>query len=311
MTTPPQFGQYAQYAPRQEQCPLHPESYAVGYCKRCNRPACPACAVQTEVGILCRECYRENQRTARGFGGTMRFGGHGGRSTGSRILDAARAYPVITAIVAICVLVWVVSLFTGSAVSQWLGYSPIFIAEPWRFITSAFVHSGFIHLLFNMIMLIVMGSLLERTMGRVQFAFLYLFSAIGGNLFIEFWGLLFPSQALSLTVGASGALFGILGAMLVSLRRLNLPTTSLLVLIAINLLYGLIMPGVSWQAHLGGLAFGALACSIYLGAAQASRKTMGRHVTRNLVLATVGIAAIEIVLAVVLGLLTASRWGIL
>lgn len=308
----PQYGQYAQYAPRQERCPRHPDQYAVGYCKRCNRPACGQCAIPTEVSILCRECHRENQRAARSF--TTFGSGNSRASGGSGIAGTLRTYPVVSALTIINVLMWLIGLATGgqNSLVEPLGYMPlVVVTEPWRLLTAAFLHAGFFHLFFNMIMLAVMGRLLERTMGHGRFTALYLLSAIGGNLFVGIWALIVPSSVWAYTVGASGALYGIMGALLVSMKQLNLPTTSLAVLIGINLIYGLLMPGVSWEAHVGGLGFGALACTAFVWAAKASRKTFGRTNTRNAVLAGGAVLVVEILVLVATDLVLMGQYPFL
>lgn len=307
----PQYGQYAQYAPRQERCPRHPDQYAVGYCKRCNRPACGQCAIPTEVSILCRECHRENQRAARSFG--LFVTGNSRASAGGGIAGALRTYPVVSALTIINVLMWLIGLATGkNSLVEPLAYMPLVaVTEPWRLFTAAFLHAGFFHLFFNMIMLVVMGRLLERTMGHARFVALYLLSAIGGNLFVGIWALIIQNSMWAYTVGASGALYGIMGALLVSMKQLNLPTTSLVVLIGVNLIYGILMPGVSWEAHVGGLGFGALTCAAFVWAAKSSRKTFGRTNTRNAILAGVAVLVIEILVLAATDLVLKSQYPFL
>ncbi len=280
----PSYGQFSQYAPRQENCPLHPSSFAIGYCKRCNRPACPECAVQTEVGILCRECHQKNQRAQR------RYSAFGGAISGK-----TAEYPVVWTLMGLNVLIWVLCLFMRAELYNAFAYSPLLGGQIWRLVTAGFLHSGFFHLLFNMLMLFFMGPLLERTMGHWRFACLYLLSAIGGNLFVSLWALIVPSSALVTVVGASGALYGILGAMVVSLRQLNLPSTSLMVLIGINLLYGFLMPNVSWQAHVGGLLFGAITAGGLIWSAKQG-KSRGGKVGNYAVTVIIGILIVELAL---------------
>ncbi|WP_036961924.1 rhomboid family intramembrane serine protease [Pseudoclavibacter soli] len=128
--------------------------------------------------------------------------------------------------------------------------------EPWRVLTYGFVHStsSFIpwHLLLNMYTLWVFGMVLEPAIGRARYITVYLFGLAGGALgaFI-----LSPNSAV---VGASGALFALMGAVLVIQRRAGGQIGQLVVLLAINLVYGFSVGGVSWQAHLGGLIIGLL-----------------------------------------------------
>jgi membrane associated rhomboid family serine protease len=128
--------------------------------------------------------------------------------------------------------------------------------EPWRMMTSVFTHStGFIfHILLNMYTLWIFGQILESMLGRARFLTLYLASGLAGSV-----GVMFLSDHTTFVVGASGAIFGLLGAFLVIQRKLGGDTTQLLILVGINLLMGF-LPGlnVAWQAHLGGLIGGVL-----------------------------------------------------
>jgi len=129
--------------------------------------------------------------------------------------------------------------------------------EPWRLITSIFLHSGFVHLAFNMLSLYFLGSFIEETFGRGRFIALYVLSGLSGGIaYLYFSG--FESAA----VGASGAIFGLLGSVFgYSLRRgtfswQNPVIRQLLILTALNLYLGFSIPNISNTAHLGGLAGG-------------------------------------------------------
>ncbi|MFU0804896.1 MAG: Rhomboid family intramembrane serine protease [Pseudoclavibacter caeni] len=128
--------------------------------------------------------------------------------------------------------------------------------EPWRILTYGFVHSTASlipwHLLLNMYTLWIFGVMLEPMIGRGRFLTLYLFGLVGGALGAY---ILAPGYAV---VGASGALFAMMAALLIIQRSMGGQTTQLLVLVAINFIYGLFAGGVSWQTHLGGLVTGAL-----------------------------------------------------
>ena len=140
--------------------------------------------------------------------------------------------------------------------------------EPWRFLTAAFLHAtggtyGVAHILFNMYALFLVGPYLEHVFGRSRFVGLYLLSALGGSVAFE---LLTPDVneigQISYTVGASGAVFGLFGALLVVQRRLRMPLNSILGVLGVNLLLGFFLPGIAWQAHLGGLLVGAAAAGL-------------------------------------------------
>jgi membrane associated rhomboid family serine protease len=164
-------------------------------------------------------------------------------------------------LIAACVLIYVLQWLSGGWVFNYLAYAPAFTAyEPWRMITTTFLHSQqFIpHLLLNMYSLYVIGPILEDALGRLRFLALYLISGFGGSVAV----LLLAPQ--SIAVGASGAIFGLLGALFVIQRRLGGSSTQLLVVIGINLVIGFVIPGIAWQAHLGGLLTGAAFAGIYV-----------------------------------------------
>ena len=134
--------------------------------------------------------------------------------------------------------------------------------EPWRMITSVFVHSTrlLFHVLLNMYTLWIFGQILEGLLGRWRFLSLYLISGLAGSV-----GVLWLGDPRTGVVGASGAIFGLLGAFLVIQRRLGGNATQLLILLGINLVIGF-LPGlaIAWQAHLGGLVAGALVGLIFV-----------------------------------------------
>ena len=128
-----------------------------------------------------------------------------------------------------------------------------FAYEYWRLLTSGFLHWSVTHIALNMISLYIIGRDLERIFGHWRYLAIYLTSLLGGSAAV-----LAFQTAPSLTAGASGAVYGLMGALLVVVLRLKLPATSVLVVIGINIFMSLSIPGISLWAHLGGLAFGAL-----------------------------------------------------
>jgi membrane associated rhomboid family serine protease len=194
--------------------------------------------------------------------------------------------PVVTmAIIAICAVVWLMQL-VSTQVTRDLSFVPALgDTEPWRFLTSAFAHSPgqVMHILFNMYALWVLGQYLEPMLGRIRFAILYLVSAFGGS--VGYLLLATPPPApltqagvdssnwLVSMVGASGAVFGLFGALLVLNRHLGRSSGSILGVLAINAVLGFVLPGIAWQAHLGGLLTGlGLAAVITATAPQGRRK---------------------------------------
>nr|WP_152225155.1 rhomboid family intramembrane serine protease [Arthrobacter citreus] len=237
-------------------CPRHPDRVSYIRCQRCGRAACPECQHTAPVGIQCVDCYRENQRQAPAYrtqyGGAVRTG-----------------KPVVTiTLMVLCgaayALQWLVPGFT-----ELLWFAPVYAQiEPWRMLTAAFLHSpGFIfHIAFNLYALWLLGRSLEPLLGRMRFILLYLVSALGGSI-----GVLILAPAFQAVVGASGAIFGLFGALFVIQRQRGGDVKALLVLIGINLVLGFLYPSISWQAHLGGLLTGA-ACGAVLAYAPKGRR---------------------------------------
>lgn len=172
--------------------------------------------------------------------------------------------------------------------------------EYYRLLTSMFLHYGVIHLLLNMWALWVVGGVLEPLLGRVRFLALYLVSGLGGSVAVYLTtGIaaeLFNRQMFgafnSATAGASGAVFGLFGAFYVVLRRMRRDTSGITVLLVINLIFTLTVPGISVAGHLGGLVTGALAA---VGLAYAPRE----HRTAIQVATIAGISLLLVVLTLV------------
>lgn len=147
------------------------------------------------------------------------------------------------------------SVLPGSSVAINLGLAPaVAELEPYRMLTSAFLHGSIFHLLLNMYALWIVGSYLEPMLGRWRYLTLYFLSAIGGSVAVV---LASPaSSALVITVGASGAVFGLFGALALVLRKVGGNATGILVIIAINVVFTFTVPNISIQGHIGGLIVG-------------------------------------------------------
>lgn len=239
-------------------CYRHPDRQSFVLCQRCGRTICGECQTPAPVGFICPECMREQRASA--------------PRTKPAILTRARSAagrgaPVVTySLIGITLAVYLLQLIPGLAVTDRLLYAGVYSIpgnfEPWRMLTSVFVHStGLIfHVLLNMYTLWIFGQLLEGLLGRWRFLSLYLISGLAGSV-----GVLWLGDPRTGVVGASGAIFGLLGAFLVIQRRLGGSATQLLILLGINLVIGFI-PGfnIAWQAHLGGLVAGALVGFIFV-----------------------------------------------
>ncbi|HST83109.1 MAG TPA: rhomboid family intramembrane serine protease [Kineosporiaceae bacterium] len=194
------------------------------------------------------------------------------------VASAGNAAPRITqAIIGLCAAAYVLQILPDSNVTNDFRFAPAYAtAEPWRLVTSAFLHSPSspLHILFNMYALWMTGPYLEALLGRIRFAALYLLSAVGGS--VGYFLLANPSnvnQWYGGAVGASGAVFGLFGAFFIVQRRLNRDTGPLIAIIAINFVFGF-LPGIAWQAHLGGLITGLLTAGVLVYAPKPNRTVM-------------------------------------
>ena len=167
-----------------------------------------------------------------------------------------------TALIIACVVMYIPELI-GLNINAWLAvspYSPYY--APWQLLTAMFAHGSLEHLAMNMVSLWWLGTLLERMQGTVRFAIVYFVSGIFGNL-------VFALVGDSFAVGASGAIFGLLGAVAVMLyRHRESPIAKAMlqglgVMIAINIINSF-MPGIALEAHFGGLVAGAAVEAIIL-----------------------------------------------
>ena len=130
--------------------------------------------------------------------------------------------------------------------------------EWWRLITAGFLHAGLMHLLFNCLALYTLGTPFEALYGRTRYAILLLISLLAGS----YASITFNAEN-QVSVGASGAIFGLFGALLVVGRRLGADTRSTLTLLAINTAIAIAIPNIDWRAHLGGLAGGVVVATLY------------------------------------------------
>lgn len=179
----------------------------------------------------------------------------------NRLARASQA-PITSALLIVNVLVWLgqISPFGYLFTNQFF-FAPLLAPfEPWRMLTAGFVHdwSGPMHILFNSYAIWIFGRALEPMLGTLRFLVLYLTSIVGGSVAV-----LWLSNPQIPVVGASGALFGLMGAYFVVIRTLGGNATTLFILIAINFSLGLFVPGISWEGHLGGLITGLAIAGIY------------------------------------------------
>ncbi len=240
-------------------CPRHPDRVSYVSCQRCGRPACPECQTPAPVGVICVDCAREAQRQSRSVVNRLGFTSAFGKPyvTYTIIALNVAAYLYGTQILGTGGLQ---TLIYGS--NEWgvawglipaLGGELGGLGEEWyRWISSGFLHFGLLHIGMNMLVLFQFGTQLEPIMGRARFAALYVISLLGGSLAVE----LLASSGVH--GGASGAIFGLFAAYAVVLYKLKLNYQSVVTTGGLWLVLGFIVPGLSWQAHLGGAIAGAV-----------------------------------------------------
>ncbi|MBP3035688.1 rhomboid family intramembrane serine protease [Arthrobacter sp. zg-ZUI100] len=264
-------------------CPRHPDRISYIRCQRCGRAACPQCQHAAPVGIQCVDCFQEARRAAPSY--QTPYGG-----------KAVSGKPVVTiTLMVVCAALFVVQLLVPGFTRE-LWYAPQLTGrEPWRMLSAAFLHSpgGYLHIAFNLYALWFLGQGLEPQLGRLRFALLYLISALGGSV-----GVLLLSPLNQAVVGASGAIFGLFGALLVVLLQRRASVRSVLILLAANFALGLFVPSIAWQAHLGGLLTGAACAAVLVYAPRTKHRTLVQFG---------GLAAITAVLCLATAVLAAAK----
>ncbi len=260
-------------------CYRHPKVPAPVACTRCGQPICTDCMISAPVGWQCPTCLKGAPPVRR-----MRDVQGGAMS-----LSGDRPY-VTYGLIAACVAVFVAQQSPGVEDRFVIVASEVARGEWWRVVTSGFLHGGVIHLIFNMLVLFQLGTVFEGRIGRARFLAIYVVSLVGGSMGAML--LQGPTQA---ALSASGAVFGLMGAVLVLSRRGRSPIESGIGgLLAINLIITFVIPGISIGGHLGGLAAGAAGALII-------RVVGERAGARRVALTTAAIVALT------LGLFLAAR----
>lgn len=243
--------------PPQPSCVRHPDRPTGLSCTRCGRPACPECLRPAAVGQHCVDCLAQAAAT------TPRARTLAGATT------REIATPVVTyTLMALNILVFALTAAqAGSPANQssalfrdWQ-LVPILVADGdvVRILGSGFLHSGVVHIAVNMFALYIIGRDCEAVLGRSRYLAVYLVALLGGSAAV-----MWLSSPVSATVGASGAVFGLLGAQAVILVRLRRSPTPVLTVIGLNIVLSIAIPGISLWGHLGGLLAGAAATAAVL-----------------------------------------------
>jgi len=247
-------------------CYRHPDRETGVSCQRCDRFICVDCATPGAIGFLCPEDAKDRVKIQKA-------------TFQKSIVSAA---PITFTIIAINVLVFVAQLLIPE-VNYFIGYSnqpgSPYNSLP-QILISSFAHSttSYTHILFNMYSVFVLGTLLEPMIGKVRFIALYALSIFGGGL-----GYLILSTP-GFVIGASGAVFGLMGAYLVFLVVMKLNAGQMYIIIALNLVLGF-LPGIAWEAHVGGLVVGAA-----VGYVLVATRNRAKQTAQTVALVGIGIA---------------------
>jgi membrane associated rhomboid family serine protease len=245
-------------------CYRHPNRETGVACSNCGRPICPECMTSTPVGMRCPECARERTKVRSGAGAFSAIAG---------------GMPATYALIGLNAIVFLAEMLSGGPTGA--GDSGSLIRDAgthgpsiadgdwWRVITGGFLHAGLIHLLLNMYVLWVAGQILEPAIGTRRFLGIYFAGLIAGSL----GALLVDPNAT--TVGASGAIFGLMAAVIVVARGRGVEevASQFGLFVVLNLVITFSIPGISIGGHIGGLIGGGLAALVVI---LAERRMTGR-----------------------------------
>ncbi|WP_064439942.1 rhomboid family intramembrane serine protease [Hoyosella altamirensis] len=240
-------------------CVRHPDRPTGLQCARCRRPYCPDCLREAPVGFQCVNCIAAAARNT-----------PQARTIAGAPMPTEHTRPVVTqALIGVNVLIFALTVmqsgnlaanYRGSGIFETFALFPPYVAagEFGRLIGSGFLHYGPIHLLVNMFALFIVGREIELVLGRWRYLAVYGISLLSGSAAVMWM------QIDAATAGASGAVFGLFGALAVILTRLRQNPTGILVIIGLNVFISVTIPAISLWGHLGGLAAGAASAAALL-----------------------------------------------
>lgn len=257
-------------------CYRHPDRQSFILCQRCGRTICTQCQTPAAVGVHCPECVREQR-------GSM-------PRVKPRVVTnvtsiAQSGGPVVSyALMGVTVLGYIVGLFAF----QYLGFAGYLVAsQPWRILTGMFVYASplsIISVAFTVYMLWAFGSTIESQLGRVRYIVLYLMGALGAELAAS---LFLPFNGVQI---AGATMFGLFGAFYVILRMQGQQANQILVLIALNLVIGLVLGSLAFVTlYIGAAAIGALTALIFGRTAHRSQVNLQRGLTIGLAVVLVAV----------------------
>ena len=297
-----------------EHCYRHPDRQTGVHCANCGRPICHECMVPAAVGFRCPDCMAEQRRGA-GRSQVVSRQQTRGRWQRSGVMGGGSGWSVTKTLVAINVIVFLIEVANGAGSLSLTGtgngvtlhtmgslapYDVIVQHQYWRMVTVMFLHLDIIHIAFNMWALWVIGQYVEAILGHAKFLVLYLISGLAGSVLIVYAAPLFGQ-----TVGASGAIFGIFGALAIYAfvnRNRDFASRAVLgnivFLLVINLAVTFGFGGISWQGHIGGLVGGTALMGGYM---LLGRKSPGGRFTNS---------DVAITLVVIVALVALTYWRV-
>lgn len=239
-------------------CYLHPDRPALLKCSRCEKPICGADAIEAPVGYQCPECAS-------------------GGVPVRRLRDLQADFTITKALVGTIAVIYLATQAIDFPVMRTFGLIPVAVGDGnwWMVISSGFLHANLMHIAFNGILLWRLGELLEPRIGHRAFGALYAFGLAGGSLgvmllawitvatplaTIPILGFALATSPVSVTVGASGAVFALMGAAMSAMRSrgINPWRTDIGTLVLLNLVLTFLIPGISVGGHVGGFLAGML-----------------------------------------------------
>lgn len=268
-----------------ETCYRHPDRETGVSCSSCGRPICPDCMTPTPVGMRCPECMQQRTKVVR---------------NPTAPAGQFRAFPATVVLIAINLIAYGIEVAGGpgginNPGNKFVGefaLNGFFVAEEgewYRLITGGFLHANFFpHLLFNMVLLFFLGRLLEPALGTLRFVAVYFASLLAGS-----FGALLLTDPTAFTLGASGAIFGLAGAIFVIARGrgMDAVATEIGFLIVLNLVFTFGAANISVGGHLGGLVGGVL-CALAIVAGE--RGSFGPRRLPAEMLVILAVAAISV-----------------
>jgi membrane associated rhomboid family serine protease len=205
---------------------------------------------EAPVGWQCARCVHNDAKTAP----VTRW-----RPRQAGTLGTSRLTPVVIVLIAVNVVIFLIEETNLNSIEYRFALIPALTpGERYRLITAAFLHASFTHIFLNMITLVIIGPAVETAIGKSRFLAVYLLAAFGGEVCSFLLGPLYVGS-----LGASGAIFGLMGAYYVLARQRGWDRSIVVPLIVINLIFSFLDPAIDWRAHVGGLAVGALVALVF------------------------------------------------